>query len=50
MAELKTQRNDARVDKFLAGVVDEQKRADCLAVFELMKKLIKKAYKSPSFG
>ena len=41
MAELKTQKNDASVDKFLAGVTDEQKRTDCLTVLELMKQLNK---------
>ena len=39
MAELKTQKNDASVEKFLQGVTDDQKRADCLAVLELMKKV-----------
>ena len=37
MAEPKTQKNDAAVDKFLAGVADEQRRADCLNVLELMR-------------
>ena len=36
---LKTQKNDAGVDKFLAGITDEQKRTDCLSVLELMKEL-----------
>lgn len=31
--------NDPEVDKFLAGLKDDQKRADCLAVLELMKEL-----------
>jgi hypothetical protein len=35
----KTQANDASVDKFLAGIKDDGKRADCLAVLELMKGL-----------
>ena len=39
MAELKTQKNDAHVEKFLQGVTDDQKHADCLAVLELMKKV-----------
>ena len=39
MAELKTQKNDASVDKFLAGVTDEREHADCLSVLELMKDL-----------
>ena len=36
---LKTQKNDAGVDKFLAGITDEQRRTDCLNVLELMKEL-----------
>ena len=36
---LTTQKNDAGVEKFLAGIADEQKRTDCLAVLELMKEL-----------
>ena len=36
---LKTQKNDAGVDKFLAGITDEQRRTDCLSVLELMKEL-----------
>ena len=39
MAPPKTQKNPADVEKFLAGVKDEQRRADCLAVLELMKEL-----------
>jgi hypothetical protein len=39
MASAKTNKNSADVDKFLAGVKDEQRRADCLAVLELMKDL-----------
>ena len=39
MAELKTQKNDASVDKFLSSVKDKQKYDDCLAVLELMKEL-----------
>jgi hypothetical protein len=39
MAELKTQKNDANVDKFIESVSDEQKRADCIAVLELMKEV-----------
>ena len=33
----KTQKNGADVDKFLDGIADEQKHADCLSVLELMK-------------
>ena len=36
---LKTQKNGAGVDKFLAGITDEQRRTDCLSVLELMKEL-----------
>ena len=35
----KTQKNDADVDKFLAGIADEQKHTDCLSVLELMKNI-----------
>ena len=37
--ELKTQKNNAGIDKFLAGIADEQKRTDCLSVLGLMKDL-----------
>ncbi len=39
MASRKTQKNSPDVEKFLAGVKDEQRHADCLAVVELMKEL-----------
>ncbi len=39
MTELKTQKNEADVDKFLAGITIEQQRIDCLAVLKLMKEL-----------
>ena len=39
MAARKTQKDHADVEKLLAGVKDEQRRADCLAVLELMKEL-----------
>jgi hypothetical protein len=39
MATSKTKKNSADVDRFLAGVKDDQRRADCLAVLELMKDL-----------
>ena len=32
-------KNDASVDKFLAGITDEQRHSDCLVVLELMKEL-----------
>ena len=39
MAKSKTQENDPSVDKFLSSIKDDQQRTDCLAIFELMKKL-----------
>jgi len=36
---LKTQKNDTGVEKFLAGIADEQRHTDCLSVLELMKEL-----------
>lgn len=39
MVKTATPDNDPGVDKFIAGVKDEQKRADCLALLELMNKL-----------
>ena len=36
---LKTQKNDTGVEKFLAGIADEQRHPDCLSVLELMKEL-----------
>lgn len=41
MAELKTKRNDASVEKFLNTVTDEQKRADCFALVDLMRQVTK---------
>ncbi len=38
MAELKTKENDTSVEDFLNGVDDEQKRADCWKIADLMKK------------
>ena len=35
----KTQKIGADVDKFLAGIADEQKHTDCLSVLELMKNI-----------
>ena len=37
--ELKTQKNNAGIDKFLTGIADEQKHTDCLSVLKLMKEL-----------
>ncbi|QDU13283.1 hypothetical protein CA11_10650 [Gimesia maris] len=39
MSKLKTQKNDASVDQFLAGIKDEQQRTDCQALLELMQGL-----------
>ena len=39
MAKATTENNDPGVDEFIAGVKDDQKRADCLVVLELMKDL-----------
>ena len=39
MTKPKTQENDASVDKFLAGIKDDEKRTDCLTVLELMREL-----------
>lgn len=39
MSKPKTQANDVGVDQFLAGIKEDQKRTDCLAVLELMKEL-----------
>jgi hypothetical protein len=41
MAELKTKLNNASVDKFLKGIKDEQARADCFQIVEIMKKATK---------
>jgi len=41
MAEWKTKKTDVSVDKFLAGVPDEQRRKDCRTVLALMKKITK---------
>ena len=38
MAELKTKATNASVAKFLEGVKDDERRADCLAVAKIMKK------------
>lgn len=38
MAELKTIPTRASVDKFLRGITDEKKRADCYQLLEIMKK------------
>jgi len=38
MAELKTRITRASVDKFIKGLEDEQTRADCLKILEIMQK------------
>lgn len=37
MAELKTKKNTASVEKFLNNVADEQRRKDCFRLVEIMK-------------
>ena len=39
MTKPKTQENDVSVDKFLAGIKDDQKLEDCLTMLELMKEV-----------
>jgi hypothetical protein len=41
MAELKTKLTNASVDKFLKAVKDEQTRADCYQIIEIMNKATK---------
>lgn len=41
MAELKTIPTKSSVDKFLKGIKDEQKQADCYEILQLMKKATK---------
>ncbi|HLO15879.1 MAG TPA: DUF1801 domain-containing protein [Anaerolineales bacterium] len=41
MAELKTQVTKASVDKFLQGIRDEKKRADCYQILKIMKRVTK---------
>jgi Domain of unknown function (DU1801) len=37
MAELKTKKTNASVEKFLNGVTDEQRRKDCFKLVDIMK-------------
>lgn len=37
MAELKTVPNKMNVDKFLKGIIDEKKRADCFEILKMME-------------
>jgi hypothetical protein len=39
MAELKTQKNDASVQDFLAKVADDTRRADCYSVLAMMQEV-----------
>jgi hypothetical protein len=41
MADLKTVPSRASVNKFLGGIKDERKRADCYQILEVMKKATK---------
>ena len=41
MAEAKTKPTDVSVTEFLDSIADEQRRQDCYAVMELMKKAVK---------
>lgn len=41
MADLKTVHTKVSVDKFLKGLTDENKRADCYQILEMMKKATK---------
>ena len=41
MSELKTQVNNASVEKFIGSVKDEEQRNDCLTLLDLMKKTTK---------
>jgi hypothetical protein len=41
MAELKTRATKVSVDKFLQGIKDEKKRADCYQILKIMKKATK---------
>ena len=41
MAELKTRKTDASVEKFIKGVKDEKRRKDCLTVLAMMKEITK---------
>jgi len=41
MAELKTKKTKASVEKFIQGVKDEKRRKDCLTVLAMMKELTK---------
>ena len=40
-AELKTKKNEASVEKFLAGISDKERQADCRALVPIMKRAAK---------
>jgi hypothetical protein len=53
MAELKTKKTAASVEKFLNGVSDEQRRKDCFSLVEIMKaatKANRRCGEQPSSG
>lgn len=39
MAELKTQKNDASVEKYLNSIDDEQRRNDCITIHKMMENI-----------
>lgn len=39
MAELKTKPTEKEVEEFLRGIADERRRADCLSLSEMMKRV-----------
>lgn len=39
MAELKTKKNEASVQDYIDGIDDENRRADCMAVMDVMRKV-----------
>jgi hypothetical protein len=43
MAELKTRPTDESVERFLDGIADERRRADCWTVARIMKKVTRSA-------
>ena len=39
MAELKTRQNELSVEKYISGITDKQRQADCRIIIDLMKKI-----------
>ena len=39
MAELKTRQNELSVEKYIGGITDKQRQADCRIIIDLMKKI-----------